>query len=349
EDYGFTSKEDDVEVGLTYFGKRFLSTHLNRWVSADPLTIHGLGADPNVYAYVGGQALKSVDALGLSGEQEAPDETAAAQEVHAQAIDDAWRDAKAQEAFIRNRYEGRSGKQILEDSVSAGVETYKDARLEEAMGKATMLVPLLPAIQGIDAAATAVRAIRASPVAAAQRGIESRVSSSQLVGFATDAKRVFDATLLQDPDGATAAIAGMQVGGERRSEEMLLAAGAVLTAGGTAPGSGAGSGAGSGSGAADVVYHYTTRDKVPGIQSKGLYSQSSATNIATLSAREAVELLGLKRLPDVVVELRNGGRFVPQKPPIVQPHPLGPGGGLDLTNPSRLPRECFVCVRSVKP
>ena len=50
---------------MHYFGKRFLSTHLNRWVSADPLTIHGLGADLNVYVYVSGHVLKSVDPMGL--------------------------------------------------------------------------------------------------------------------------------------------------------------------------------------------------------------------------------------------------------------------------------------------
>jgi RHS repeat-associated protein len=65
EDYRFTGKEEDVTVGLHYFGKRFLSTHLNRWISADPLTVHALGADLNVYAYVSGRSLKSVDPLGL--------------------------------------------------------------------------------------------------------------------------------------------------------------------------------------------------------------------------------------------------------------------------------------------
>src|SRR5690606_10216354 len=65
EDYRFTGKEEDVEVGLIYFGKRFLNPLLNRWVSADPLAIHGLGADPNLYAYVSGRVLQSVDPLGL--------------------------------------------------------------------------------------------------------------------------------------------------------------------------------------------------------------------------------------------------------------------------------------------
>lgn len=66
EDHRFTGKEEDVEVGLVYFGARFLSAQLGRWVSADPLAVHGLGADPNVYAYVSGRALKSVDPVGLT-------------------------------------------------------------------------------------------------------------------------------------------------------------------------------------------------------------------------------------------------------------------------------------------
>ena len=73
EDYKFTGKESDVEVGLTYFGKRFLSTHLNRWVSADPLAIHVHGeAALNVYAYVAGRALRAVDPLGLQSVPPAP-------------------------------------------------------------------------------------------------------------------------------------------------------------------------------------------------------------------------------------------------------------------------------------
>lgn len=49
----FTGKEEDVEVGLTYFGKRFLSAALGRWVSPDPLAVHMPGqADLNLYGYV---------------------------------------------------------------------------------------------------------------------------------------------------------------------------------------------------------------------------------------------------------------------------------------------------------
>jgi RHS repeat-associated protein len=66
EDYRFTGKEEDVEVGLTYFGKRFYNAALQRWVSADPLEVHVPGqADANLYAYVSGKALKNIDPLGL--------------------------------------------------------------------------------------------------------------------------------------------------------------------------------------------------------------------------------------------------------------------------------------------
>jgi RHS repeat-associated protein len=69
-DYRFTGKEEDVEVGLTYFGKRYLNPLLGRWVSPDPLAVHAPGeADWNLYAYVSGEALKNVDPLGLDYEE----------------------------------------------------------------------------------------------------------------------------------------------------------------------------------------------------------------------------------------------------------------------------------------
>src|SRR5690606_13065784 len=40
EDYRFTGKEEDQEIGVAYFGKRFLSPYLGRWVTPDPLAVH---------------------------------------------------------------------------------------------------------------------------------------------------------------------------------------------------------------------------------------------------------------------------------------------------------------------
>src|SRR6185503_16405872 len=68
EDYGFTGKEEDLELGLIYFGKRYLNPFLGRWMSADPLAVHGLGKGGlNLYAYVNGKVLIVVDPLGLEG------------------------------------------------------------------------------------------------------------------------------------------------------------------------------------------------------------------------------------------------------------------------------------------
>jgi RHS repeat-associated protein len=68
EDYGFTGKEDDSEFGIVYFGKRFYSPYLGRWLTADPLAVHSAGrADLNLYAYVMGAILKAIDPLGLEG------------------------------------------------------------------------------------------------------------------------------------------------------------------------------------------------------------------------------------------------------------------------------------------
>jgi RHS repeat-associated protein len=61
ETYKFGGKEEDVEVGLAYFGARYLSLGLGRWISPDPVTIHALRGDLNPYAYVAGRPLVAVD------------------------------------------------------------------------------------------------------------------------------------------------------------------------------------------------------------------------------------------------------------------------------------------------
>jgi RHS repeat-associated protein len=71
EDYRFTGKEEDIEVGLQYFGKRFYVPALMRWASGDPLAVHSPGsADLNLYAYVSGKAFAAKDAVGLDDDAE---------------------------------------------------------------------------------------------------------------------------------------------------------------------------------------------------------------------------------------------------------------------------------------
>jgi RHS repeat-associated protein len=66
EDHRFTGKEEDIEVGIDYFGKRYYAPLLGRWISADPLAVHSFGADANVYAYVHGRVYFAVDPFGLA-------------------------------------------------------------------------------------------------------------------------------------------------------------------------------------------------------------------------------------------------------------------------------------------
>jgi RHS repeat-associated protein len=72
EPMGFTGKEGDDEVGLVYFGERYLMPHLGRWASPDPLQVHagGGGEFGNSYHYVSGNLLQGRDPTGL-GEKEA--------------------------------------------------------------------------------------------------------------------------------------------------------------------------------------------------------------------------------------------------------------------------------------
>jgi len=60
-------------------------------------------------------------------------------------------------------------------------------------------------------------------------------------------------------------------------------------------------------------------------------------------------MLGAKGTSEVVITIPNERRFIPHRRSIVQPHPLGPGGGVDLTNPARVGPECIIRVSPVKP
>jgi len=48
EPMGFTGKEADEEIGLTYFGERWLMPRLGIWASLDPLHVHASGGEGSV-------------------------------------------------------------------------------------------------------------------------------------------------------------------------------------------------------------------------------------------------------------------------------------------------------------
>ncbi|MEZ4328399.1 MAG: RHS repeat-associated core domain-containing protein [Polyangiales bacterium] len=70
EPVGFTGKEADEEVGLVYFGERYLIPTLGRWASVDPLSAHQVGGGEalNGYHYISGSLLQGRDPLGLCGD-----------------------------------------------------------------------------------------------------------------------------------------------------------------------------------------------------------------------------------------------------------------------------------------
>jgi RHS repeat-associated protein len=61
EPFGFGGKEEDIEVGLAYFGARYYSPFLGIWTSADPASIHSLTSEANPYAYVHGSPVMRTD------------------------------------------------------------------------------------------------------------------------------------------------------------------------------------------------------------------------------------------------------------------------------------------------
>jgi RHS repeat-associated protein len=71
EPMGFTGKEGDEEVGLVYFGERYLIPRIARWASPDPLAIHALGGGEamNSYHYVAGNLLQARDPEGLQDDE----------------------------------------------------------------------------------------------------------------------------------------------------------------------------------------------------------------------------------------------------------------------------------------
>jgi len=71
-EYEFTGKERDQETGLDYFGARYYASHLGRWASPDPISVHS-DSDKlrNPYRYALSNPLVLVDPNGLD-EEEAP-------------------------------------------------------------------------------------------------------------------------------------------------------------------------------------------------------------------------------------------------------------------------------------
>ena len=96
-----------------------------------------------------------------------------------------------------------------------------------------------------------------------------------------------------------------------------------------------------------VKYHYTS---APESSFKtGLREQSSVTDNPNLTAKQAVEQLGVKTPPNKVIPIQDNGNFIPNKPAVVERHFNGLGGGKDFTNPQRVPPEQIRPSIPIKP
>jgi RHS repeat-associated protein len=62
--YQFSTKEYDSQTGLNYYGYRFYSPELGRWLNRDPI---GEAGGLSLFAYVGNAPTIDVDFLGLAG------------------------------------------------------------------------------------------------------------------------------------------------------------------------------------------------------------------------------------------------------------------------------------------
>ena len=60
--FRFSTKYTDAETGLVYYGYRYYSPGMGRWVSRDPI---GEGDGPNIFAVVRNDSISFVDPLGL--------------------------------------------------------------------------------------------------------------------------------------------------------------------------------------------------------------------------------------------------------------------------------------------
>lgn len=60
--YQYSTKETSGELGLVYFGYRFYSTKIDRWMNRDPIQESG---GRNLYSFVTGDTINKNDAFGL--------------------------------------------------------------------------------------------------------------------------------------------------------------------------------------------------------------------------------------------------------------------------------------------
>jgi RHS repeat-associated protein len=373
--YRYAAAERDEETGLDHMGLRYYAPWLGRWTSADPI---GLGDGVNRYAYVHANPVSMRDPRGTNAQE--PFQVG--ETITRERAEDFMRDASVgAEGTFPVRLTGGERYHVLRESsvevlpgVSSGTEGHIAWQFKEgstakfslqraealeanriayersAQSGADRIIQAGAAIEEMTLAATAavggtlvaaglagagVAGLLAEGAGGGVGGIIEGVGSGIREG--ADADEVVERAVV---GGAGGTVAALGFG--------LLARGAGAIVGklrGGAPIQTAGPAAKEAAPEPRTLYHYT--DAPQESFKRGLWSHSSVTDDAALTAREAVEQLGVKRAPDKIIPVRDRGHFVPNKPHIVEPHPLGPGGGRDFMNPRKVPPEDILPARPV--
>ena len=136
----FAGKRTDPETGFVFFGQRYYSPCVGRFVTPDPV---GFSDGPNLYAYVHNSPLVLVDPYGLTAlddaEEIGQDTVMGALQGFVHPLDTAWNDAGYASDFVREAYHGDFSR--VTNASGVDVARFVGARAGEAVG-ATVSVGL---------------------------------------------------------------------------------------------------------------------------------------------------------------------------------------------------------------
>jgi RHS repeat-associated protein len=260
EDYPFTGKEEDSEVGLAYFGARYLAPSLGRWISADPLAVHGLGADMNVYAYVSGKLLSATDPLGL--EETKTPATAASTTPAAALVQEP--PARAEPTSITSQYIGAQ-QLAARFAGTAAIEAIKDASGWNGMGAAARIASGKSQFSGSEFGRGALYSAAGAVNAWSVLGTEAPKSDSAVLG------KTVTASALAAGAGGASAFEGAATTTEAVVADADLAGAATKVA--------ASGGSGAAATEGETVTYYRVQGGSPPLASRNLVQVDAAGNV----------------------------------------------------------------------
>ena len=202
----FAGKRTDPETAFVFFGQRYYSPLVGRFVTPDPA---GFSDGPNLYAYVHNSPLILVDPYGLTAlddaEEIGQDTAMGALQGFVHPIDTMWNNAGYASDFAREAYHGDFSR--VRDASGVDIARFVGARAGEAVGVAGSvysvgrLVMTAPAgiaaladtevglaCRGLAARATSFVRRAFSSATAVQEAAESRLAIAETRGAAWEAE-----------------------------------------------------------------------------------------------------------------------------------------------------------------